>query len=243
MEARNKVFCRIRPVHSVFIYLLLIILFISPFDLYGANEDAGGHSGHSGNGEFDAGYVIIGHMLDAHEWHLFDIGRHHVSIPLPVIVIHKFRPYIFLSSKFGHGKYAYKGFSLVPDGEYGSRITRVGTDGVTPDPDAGFLLDLSITKNVLAIFISSALICLIFISVARGYRKVAGEKMPSRLGSLMEPVIIFIRDQIAKSAIGPKNYERFLPYLITLFFFILSITFSGWYLSSRVAPIQPAIYR
>jgi len=181
----------------------------------------GAGSGHSsGNNEFDAGHLIIGHMLDAHDWHLFDIGKHHISIPLPVILVYKYRPYVFLSSRFAHGSKSHKGFRLVPDGDYGSKIARVMHDGVTPDPDAGFILDLSITKNVFAIFIASALLCLIFIRVGKSYRKVAGEAMPNRLGSLLEPVIIFIRDQIALSAIGPKQYERFLPYLITLFFFI-----------------------
>lgn len=169
---------------------------------------------------FDAGKVIIGHMLDAYDWHLFDIGDHQVSIPLPVILLYERQPYIFLSSRFAHGHQAYKGFRLDYDGRYGAKIIRVLGDGYTPDPDAGFILDLSITKNVFAIFIASLLLCVISIRVARGYRRVAGEAMPSRIGSLIEPVIIFIRDQIALESIGPKHYERFVPYLITLFFFI-----------------------
>lgn len=172
------------------------------------------------NGGFDAGKVIIGHMLDAYEWHLFDIGDHQISIPLPVILVYERQPYVFLSTRFAHGHESYKGFRLDYADRYGAKIIRVLEDGHTPDPDAGYILDLSITKNVFAIFIASILLCVISIRVARGYRRVAGEAMPSRFGSLLEPVVIFIRDQIALESIGPKHHERFVPYLITLFFFI-----------------------
>jgi F-type H+-transporting ATPase subunit a len=87
------------------------------------------------------------------------------------------------------------------------------------DPDAGRIIDLSITKTVLAIFVSGALLLLIFISVAKSYRKNEG-KAPSGLQSLIEPIIIFVRDDIAKAAIGEKKYEKYLPYLLTVFFFI-----------------------
>jgi F-type H+-transporting ATPase subunit a len=170
--------------------------------------------------EFNAGDVIIGHMLDTYGWHLFDIGKHNISIPLPVILFYNGRMYTFFSSKFHHGHSAHKGFRISTDGPSKGRVIRVLEDGITPDPHASFILDLSITKNVFAIFIASALICFIFISAAKSYRSVSGANLPSRMGSLLEPVIIFIRDQIAIGAIGHKHHERYLPYLLTLFFFI-----------------------
>ncbi|MCK4407946.1 MAG: F0F1 ATP synthase subunit A, partial [Bacteroidales bacterium] len=80
-------------------------------------------------------------------------------------------------------------------------------------------LDFSITKNVFSIFISIVIICWIFISIAKTYKKRKG-KAPKGLQSLLEPIILFIRDDIAKLAIGEKKYEKFMPYLLTLFFFI-----------------------
>jgi F-type H+-transporting ATPase subunit a len=79
--------------------------------------------------------------------------------------------------------------------------------------------DFSFTKTVLAIFISVILLLVIFLSVAKAYRKRKNEA-PSGIQSLVEPLILFIRDDIAKSSIGEKKYERFMPYLLTVFFFI-----------------------
>ena len=79
--------------------------------------------------------------------------------------------------------------------------------------------DFSITKTVLAILLSSLLLIFVFISVANAYKRNAG-KAPAGLQSLLEPLIIFIRDDIAKSSIGEKRYEKFMPYLLTVFFFI-----------------------
>ncbi len=169
---------------------------------------------------FDAGKIIIGHMLDAYDWHLFDIGKRQIAIPLPVILIYKRQAYFFFSSRFHHGHSAYKGFRIAAEGPKKGRIIRVLEDGVTPDPKASFLFDLSMTKNVIAIIISCALLCYLFIRVVKTYKYIGEAPMPGKMGSLMEPLIIFIRDQIALGAIGPKHYERFLPYLLTLFFFI-----------------------
>ncbi len=200
-----------------FVLTLLCVLTISGFARN--HTDTSVPSNHE-EAEFNAGDIIIGHMLDAYDWHLFDIGKHSVSIPLPVILFYSGRVYVFLSNRFHHGHAAYKGFRIAADGPSKGRIIRVLDDGITPDMQASYLLDLSITKNVFAIFIASVLICVIFIRAAKSYRKVSGANLPSRMGSLLEPVIIFIRDQIAIGAIGPKHHERFLPYLLTLFFFI-----------------------
>jgi F-type H+-transporting ATPase subunit a len=80
------------------------------------------------------------------------------------------------------------------------------------------LIDLSITKNVAVIFISGTLLVLIMLSVAKAYTRRKG-MAPKGLQSLIEPLIIMIRDDVAKPSIGHK-YERFMPYLLTVFFFI-----------------------
>jgi F-type H+-transporting ATPase subunit a len=119
-----------------------------------------------------------------------------------------------MSSKFHHGHNSYKGFSIAQDGEYKGKIVEQAADGSFARP-----LDLSITKNVFAIFLSVALLLWIFISIADKYRKNPG-KAPKGLQSMLEPIILFVRDDIAFPAIGYK-YKRFMPYLLTVFFFIL----------------------
>jgi len=86
-------------------------------------------------------------------------------------------------------------------------------------PSEKRVLDLSITKNVVMLFINAFLLLLVAFAVARSYRKSTG-KAPQGIQSFVEPVIFFIKDGIAKPSIGPK-YEKYLPYLLTLFFFIL----------------------
>jgi F-type H+-transporting ATPase subunit a len=81
------------------------------------------------------------------------------------------------------------------------------------------VFDISITKNVAMLFINAALLLLVFLAVAKGYEKNKG-KAPTGIQSFFEPIILFIRDEVVKPNIGP-HYEKFLPYMLTLFFFIL----------------------
>jgi F-type H+-transporting ATPase subunit a len=169
--------------------------------------------------KFNAGEMIIEHIVDAYEWHIMTVGHTHISVPLPVILIYNGNLDIFMSTKFHHGEVAYKGFKIEAEGAKKGKIVRVKEGTMETDPDAGRIIDLSITKTVFAIFISAALLLIIFVSIAKSYRKNAG-KAPRGLQSLIEPIIIFVRDDIAKAAIGEKKYERYLPYLLTVFFFI-----------------------
>ena len=155
---------------------------------------------------FDAGDMIMHHILDSHVWHLWD--GHYGTIPLPVIVFSKERGLdIFSSANFfdeHHNSVEYNGYKL--EHEHISL-----TNG-------GQVYDFSITKNVAALFIIATLMLLIFISVARGFKKNTG-KAPSGIQSFFEPVIIYIRDEVIKPNIG-HGYEKFVPYLLSLFFFI-----------------------
>jgi len=202
-----------RQIKKTGLLVFWAFLLILPLDALAAG-------GHAEDGKFNAGDVIIGHIIDAYDWHILDIGKTQVSIPLPVILLYEGKPFFFLSSKFHHGHSAYKGFAIAHEGPKKGRIIRVLSDEVTPDSNASFLLDLSITKNVFSIFISAFLICLIFIRVGRKYSRQGSHAVPRGLQSFLEPIIIFVRDEIALSAIGHHHYKRFLPYLLTLFFFI-----------------------
>jgi F-type H+-transporting ATPase subunit a len=175
---------------------------------------------------FNAGDMIMEHVVDAYEWHIMEIGHTVVSVPLPVILIYDGKLTVFMSTKFHHKEVSYLGFKIEDLGSKKGKIVRVKEGTMETDPDAGRLIDLSITKTVLAIFVSVALLLLIFISVARSFRKNEG-KAPSGLQSLLEPLIVFVRDDIAKAAIGEKKYEKYLPYLLTIFFFIFMNNLMG----------------
>jgi F-type H+-transporting ATPase subunit a len=169
--------------------------------------------------KFNAGEMIIEHIVDAHEWHIANIGHTHISIPLPVILYSGGSLHIFSSSRFHHGEESYDGFKIETEGKNKGKIVKVLTDGLTPDEAAELPLDFSISKNVMSLFISVALLMFIFISISRSYTRRKGHA-PKGMQSLIEPLILFIRDDIARPSIGEKRYIRYMPFLLTLFFFI-----------------------
>ena len=184
-----------------------------------AQEDHGNdvvhEDSHAERKSFDPGAFIFDHIGDSHDWHIVTINNQHYSIPLPVILISQSSGLnIFLSSKFHHGHESYKSFSLVTEGNNKGKIIELLPNGTEVLP-----LDFSITKNVFALFFSLALILILFISVAKAYTTRKG-KAPKGLQSFLEPLIIFIRDDVAKASIGEKKYEKYTPYLLSIFFFI-----------------------
>lgn len=186
----------------------------SPDSISGHSENTKAH----GEGKFNAGEMIMEHVVDNHEWHVAEIGSLHLTIPLPVILIYDGSLYTFCSSRFHNETHSYQGFTLEQEGPNKGKIVRTGEHGSSTSASPK-VYDFSITKIVLAILISTFLLTLIFITVARAYTR-NRDKAPSGLQSLLEPLIIFIRDDIAKSSIGEKRYEKFMPFLLTVFFFI-----------------------
>jgi F-type H+-transporting ATPase subunit a len=208
----------------VFLLAFLIFSWGISFSYAEEQHPAGGHhepiaNDHEPAESFNAGRMIIDHIVDSYEWHILDVGHTHVSVPLPVILIYEGKLHVFMSSKFHHGKAAHSGFKIEDHGAKKGKIVRVKEGTMEADENAGRIIDLSITKTVFAIWVRAALLMIIFVSVAGSYRKNRG-KAPSGLQSLLEPIIIFVRDDIAKAAIGEKKYEKFTPYLLTVFFFI-----------------------
>ena len=167
---------------------------------------------------FDAGSTIIEHVVDAYEWHIMAIGEKHIAIPLPVLLINDGKLFEFSSAKFHHGHQSYKGFAVCHDkGPKKGKIVKVDENGII-DKEAS-IIDLSITKNVLSLFISVFLLMWILLSAAKSYKK-HGCAAPKGMARVIEPILLFVRDDIIKPSIGPK-YEKYLPFLLTLFFFIL----------------------
>ncbi|MFO7614576.1 MAG: F0F1 ATP synthase subunit A [Bacteroidales bacterium] len=205
---------------AISIRAICITIFMIAFTVFSrAAETPDTNSSHQPENEkFNAGKLMIGHIVDAYEWHILDIGKTHVSVPLPVILIYKGRLHVFMSSKFHHGHDSYAGFKIEDTGPRKGRIVRVIEGTMETDKQAGTIIDLSITKNVFGIFVSAILLILIFISVAKAYTR-RQNQAPKGFQSFMEPIILFVRDDIVRAAIG-KKADRFMPYLLTLFFFI-----------------------
>jgi F-type H+-transporting ATPase subunit a len=196
------------------LFILLITLTFSA-GLIMANNESGNDNAEAGKG-FDAGKMIMHHIGDAYEWHIAEIGKTAISIPLPVILYSKQNGLkIFMSSKFKHGTEAYEGFKIASEGKFEGKIVETLPDGNEIKP-----LDFSITKNVTSLFISVILIILIFLSIAKRYSENYA-RAPKGAQSWLEPIILFVRDDVAKAAIGEDKYQRFMPYLLTIFFFIL----------------------
>lgn len=197
--------------------LLLILIVLFTGQVACAEEEATQTSTTTHSEEFNAGKFVIEHVSDAFEWHIFTIGETHVSVPLPIILYSSDKGWnVFMSSKFHHGHETYNGFRIENEGKNEGKIVEVNEQGEV----IGLPVDLSITKTVVGIFVSVIILLLIFLNIAKAAKKNVG-KAPSGMQNLFEPVILFVRDDVARPAIGEHRYEKFMPYLLTLFFFIL----------------------
>jgi F-type H+-transporting ATPase subunit a len=164
---------------------------------------------------FNPGDFIFDHIKDTYEWHIITWKGHHVSIPLPVIVYSKQSGLnVFSSSKFHHGHESYNNFSIAHEGKYKGKVVEQLENGNVVRP-----IDISITKNILSLFIGVTIMLLLFISIANSYKR-APNKAPKGVQAFVEPLILFVRDDIAKPAIGEHKYEKYMPFLLTVFFFI-----------------------
>jgi len=167
-----------------------------------------GAAGHEAKQEFSVGDMIMHHIRDDHGWEF----AHGLTLPLPVILYSADRGLeVFSSAKLAHGA-VYNDYKL----EHG-KIHRVTADG--QQDHSAHVYDFSITKNVASLLLSAIILLTVFLTVSGSYAKNRG-KAPSGLQSFIEPLVVFVRDEIAKPNIGPR-YEAYLPYLLTLFFFIL----------------------
>jgi F-type H+-transporting ATPase subunit a len=171
--------------------------------------------------KFNAGEMIMHHVQDEHSWHI--IG--HISVPLPVIIYSDKGLEFFSSSVFMDEAHKPNKVYTSEKSGYNYKLVHehikiVNAEGLEDEEamNKAGLIDFSITKNVFALLFGAVLMCWIFLSVAKSYRNREG-KAPKGLQSLIEPLVIFVRDDIAKTSIGPK-YEKFMPFLLTVFFFI-----------------------
>lgn len=179
------------------IYIICVLGFVAPIK---AEEN------------LDVSKLIFEHLGDSYEWHITEGA----VIPLPCILVNKSGVEVFLSNKLEHGA-TYKGYHIAEEGDHEGKI--VNAAGERP-------FDISITKNVLELFIVSFLLCSVVLGVARWYKKNGYKKAPGGFVGMIEVLIEFLDKDVAKESIG-HGYEKFSPYLMTVFLFILTSNLLG----------------
>ncbi len=228
---------RLMKSFTVAAFSLFSVLISQPTLASGGDGENGGEK----KKKFDAKEVIFSHILDGHEYHFFDITKKDgtvlpIGIPLPVIIYSPERGLdVFMSSKFHHKHDSYKGYRII-DEHYlhemqmqGIDIKKEGfTTGKLIAVDANDKLDtsvsfydISITRNVVQMILALGLLVWVLMTMAKRYKKGEGVKTaPKGMQNLIEPIITFVRDEVVKPNLGHK-WEKYLPYILTLFFFIL----------------------
>ena len=177
--------------------------------------------------EFNATDMILHHIGDAHGWHFYGEGENSFTLPLPVILYTDNGLVTFMSSEFhhdteGHHVVEKNGMSFVNLHEKIYQLEE-GAHEVEFDKEHHPLnaerpIDLSITKNVAAMFITVIIMLIIFSRLASFHKK--NKHAPKGFNNLLETFVLFVRDEIAKPQIGEKKYMKFMPFLLTVFFFI-----------------------
>ncbi|CAL2102384.1 ATP synthase A chain [Tenacibaculum sp. 190130A14a] len=218
-------------------FLTILAIVFSSFTAFaggGGSSDKGGQV----NTPSKIKAYIKHHLADSHDFALYsytnDAGeRKHVGFPLPVIVWTSKGLKTFMSSAFHHND---DGTVIVDRGdvklvkihskiyELNEGATAVSFDDTHHATNAHKVLDFSITKSVFGILIAGLLMFLGFGALAKGYKKGA---IPTGVGRILEPLVLYVRDEIARPNIGEKKYKKFMPYLLTVFFFIWILNLMG----------------
>ncbi|TGV03818.1 F0F1 ATP synthase subunit A [Flavivirga rizhaonensis] len=178
--------------------------------------------------DFDPKEMIMHHVKDAHGFHLWDWKGHAVSLPLPIILWTDNGLTTFMSSEFhhddtGHHVVEKNGGKFVKLHEKIYQLNEdahsVSFDAEHHPVNASTPIDISITRNVFMMWVSVIILLLIFITAARRYKK-SEDNVPTGIAGFIEPLVVFVRDEIGKPMIGEHKYKKYMPYLLTIFFFI-----------------------
>ena len=218
----------------VAITLFATASFASGIDKKNNNQNDGGRV----NTKTEVEEYILHHIKDSHDFSLFsytnDEGeRKHVGFPLPIILWTSEGLVTFMSSEFHHNDDGHvivekKGLKFA---KIHSKIYELdkGAATVAFDKDhhatnAHKVLDFSITKSVVGVLLIGFLLLFWFSRLAKQYKT---KKVPTGFARVLEPLVIYVRDEIAKPNIGEKHYRRFTGYLLTVFFFIWVLNLAG----------------
>ena len=218
--------------------LLFFIIFSTLAFASGGTERKDGKDGGQINTKEEVEAYIIHHIKDSHDFSLFSYTdgagvRKHFGFPLPVIVYTSQGLFTFMSSEFHHND---DGHVIVEkDGlkfakihsksyELDAEASTVSFDADHHPTNAHKVLDFSITKSVVGILFVGLLLLWWFSSLARQYKT---KQIPTGFARVLEPLVIYVRDEIARPNIGEKHYRRFTGYLLTVFFFIWVLNLLG----------------
>ena len=229
-------------------FIAVLVLTLTSFMAF-ANGGDNDQKGELINSPTDIRAYIAHHLKDSHDFHLFTNNETGVSygFPLPVLVWTKDGLKTFMSSAFHHDD---EGKVIVEKGsanlvklhskiyELDAGATSVSFDADHHATNAHKVLDFSITKSVFGMLLAGLLMLLGFSALARGYKK--GKSIPTGFGRVLEPLVIYVRDDIAKPNIGEKKYRKFMGFLLTVFFFIwilnlLGLTPLGFNVTGQIA--------
>ncbi|AUS05087.1 F0F1 ATP synthase subunit A [Pseudotamlana carrageenivorans] len=227
---------------------ILVLLMTSVSSFANTQEHGDEHQGDKVDTPEEIKEYIAHHLKDSHDFHLYtnhETGKH-VGFPLPVIVWTSEGLKTFMSSEFHHDD---NGQVIVEKG--GVKLTKIhskiyeleaGAEAVVFDDhhhaeNAHKVLDFSITKSVFGMLLTGVLMLLMFVSLARTYKK---GPIPTGVSRALEPLVIYVRDEIARPNIGEKKYKKFMSFLLTVFFFIwilnlLGLTPFGFNVTGQIA--------
>ncbi|GLB48114.1 F0F1 ATP synthase subunit A [Neptunitalea lumnitzerae] len=216
-------------------FFIMLIAFSTAF-LGWSNEETGHHSKED-NGAIDdpveVNEYIKHHLKDSHYFTFYSSGDHHYGFALPVIIWTSNGLKTFMASEFHHDE---NGEVIVEKGdvklamihgkiyELEEGASEVEFNEEHHPHNAHTVLDFSITKSVVGMLLAAILLFLGFGALAKGYKK---GPIPTGFARVLEPLVIYVRDEIARPNIGEKKYKRFMPYLLTVFFFIWILNLVG----------------
>ncbi len=218
-----------RPIKSLLVLCLSLVTMCFSGNVF-ANEKAGSHEvkteGHEAKA-FNVTETILEHIKDDHSWHLW--GQ--TSLSLPVILYTPKGFEVFSSAKFmneHHEHIAYKGNYEYKIIEGKVKIVKLVDATEAVDIEASKALwDFSITKNVASLFVSVLILLVVLLTAAGAYKKTGVTSAPKGVQSFMEPIVLFVRDEVAIPNIGKKKFAKYMPFLLTIFFLVLTNNFLG----------------
>ena len=208
-------------------YFYLVVLFLSFVATVKAEEHSIAAKEHGQTESFNAAEFILHHVKDVHDWHIYGEGEDAVHLHLPIILLDEGLQ-VFSSGRFNvkHEAHGHE-YNVTPDGTYAIYHEKIyrAENGLLHFDETGHPLnekplDFSITRNVASMLLSVVILLLVFVKVGSAYKKRGVDSAPKGLQSFMEPLILFVRDEIARPNIGEKKYAKYMPYLLTAFFFI-----------------------
>jgi F-type H+-transporting ATPase subunit a len=215
-----------RPIKSLLVLCFSLLTLAFSGNAF-ANEKADGHEakaeGHEAKA-FNVTETILEHIKDDHSWHLWG----ETSLALPVILYTPKGFEVFSSAKFmneHHEHIAYKGnfdYKIIE-----GKVKIVDATEAVDLEASKALWDFSITKNVASLFISVLILLVVLLTAAGAYKKTGITSAPKGVQSFMEPIVLFVRDEVAIPNIGKKKFAKYMPFLLTIFFLVLTNNFLG----------------